>query len=454
MYNSTNKQYVFKQANGPVINLFYDNRYGLCYSTLTRRNTWTEPTSLQKNIHPTFFADIDADDQIHIYFQDINGNLLYSQLHRGSIKTTPMLNSKAALSYEKYLNLLAFKNIVHFFFVLQYNNSSILSHQILDNGNVGTPKVIDYIINNGRPFSLEYDKSGNLYVFYQLSDNKYSQIGYKKYNPSQKSWGEFIPITRNSIDSELPATIIDDKDIIHLIYQRHSERQYELIYMQKVPDKNMWTSESVIHVSSYPFEQSSVLMIKNELTIFWVRSDAIYYSFSVDDGNVWSKPAAYKFPIGKQLICIGFKSNKSFESDKLIIKDIPGSFINGLKLAFYQVEQDNTGNLSAGELRDMIVESLRLLKGSVEELKDADTGIKDNILRLEALYENFEKEIVKSSLKLNLLESEVNRLKSLESRLDYLQNSLIQKVTPAVVNENEKELDVGTSKLPEVTEHE
>ncbi|HHW48065.1 MAG TPA: hypothetical protein GXX14_05540 [Clostridiaceae bacterium] len=417
MYSSANKQYVFKKTDGTVINLFHDNRYGLCCSMLTKRNTWTEPVSLHKNVYNSFYADMDEDDQLHVFFQDLQGNLYYTKLDNEEAKTTPILNSKSVSSYDKHLYLVAFKNAIHFFFALKYNNSNILSHQILSSGNIGTPRVIDYISESSHPYSVEFDRSGNLYAFYQLSDNKYTQIGYKKYTPSQKNWGEFIPITRSSIDSEMPRTIIDYKDIIHLIYQRHSEKQYQLVYQQKIPDKNMWTEESVIHTSVYPFDESSIIMLNKDIIIFWVRSDAIYFSVSYDNGNTWSKPARYNFPVGKQLICLGYKVNKPYQSERMITKTIPGSFINGLKIAFYQESPINSENLSANELKNMIVESLKMLKGNVEELRDEGINAKESILQLETLFRNLEKEVVKNSLKLNMLEREISRLKQLESRL-------------------------------------
>jgi len=417
MYSSAKKQYIFKQTDGSVINIFYDNRYGLCYSTLTKRNTWTEPVSLHKNIYHSFYADIDEENQIHVFFQDLQGNLYYAQLDKGEINTTPILNSKSISSYDKHLYLVPFKSAIHFFFVLRYNNSNILSHQILSNGNIGTPRVIDYITVSEHPYSVEFDKSGNLYAFYQFSDNKYSQIGYKKYTQSQKNWGELIPITRNSIDSEMPRTIIDNKDIVHLIYQRHSENQFQLAYQQKIPDKNLWTEESVIHTSVYPFDESSIIMLNKDIIVFWVRSDSIYFSVSNDNGNTWSKPARYNFPLIKQLLCFGYKVNKPYQSERIITKAIPGSFINGYKLAFCQESPNEAENLSANELKNMIVESLKMLKGNVEELRDEGINTKESILQLENALRNLEKEIVKNSLKLDMLEKDINRLKQLENRL-------------------------------------
>jgi NAD(P)H-hydrate epimerase len=66
LYNFENKHFIFKQSDGKLWNFFYDNKLGLCYCTLTTRNTWTEPVIIQKNVQPAFFADIDNEDTFHV----------------------------------------------------------------------------------------------------------------------------------------------------------------------------------------------------------------------------------------------------------------------------------------------------------------------------------------------------------------------------------------------------
>jgi len=425
LYSFDYRQYILKQSSGKVWNFYFDAKLGLCYSTLTKRNTWNEPVSLQKQVFRNFFAEIDAEDNFHILFQDSSGNIYYSQLDAyGGIKTTPVLNSKVPAAYNKFLNIIPFKNEKHFFYVLQHSNKMILAHQICTDSTVAMPKVIDYAVDNAWPYCVLADKSNNIYVFYQLSDGKYMQIGYKKYIAQQKLWGEFTPITRHSGDCEFPRAVIDSGNIIHICYQRHSQKQYELVYQQKIPDKNIWTSECIIHSSPYSFEDASVLCVNNKIVVYWIRNDTIYYSSSNDSGVTWSKPLRYNFFQGRQLMCLYYSSNTTYDKEKVAVKDIPGVFINGLKIAFYsEVVESSPASLSPNELKNMIVESLKLLKDSIEELKESDSSIRDDIARLNLAHKALEKDIVKYSVKLDLIENEVKQLKTLSSRLeDYKKN--------------------------------
>lgn len=413
VYDSNQKQYILKESSGKVWNFFYDERLGLCYSLLTKRNTWTEPISLQKSMHPSFYVDIDYNDQLYILFQDKLGNILCSFFKKDEIKTLSVLNSKSPIAYNKHLLLIPAKSAIHIFFVIEYNSKMILSHQTFSGGAVSLPRPIDYVPNSEFPYSVVCDNTGNIYAFYQCSDGKHYQIGYKKYMASQKFWGEFTPVTRFNGESEFPRTIIDHKNIIHICYQRRSSKQYELVYQQKIPDKNIWTNEYVIYSSPFSFSGSSLAYINDNIYVFWVRENNIFYSNSNDDGSTWSKPVRYNALSGRQLLCLSYRTNNPYEKEKIISSDIPGNFINGFNLAFYQDPTGNMKNLSFDELKNMIVDSLKLLKNSIEDLKESDANKNDDIYKLKLSQQTLEKELSKYTIKMSLLEKEINKLKQM-----------------------------------------
>lgn len=418
MYNASSRQHILVQSAGTIWNFFHDEKLGLCYSTLTKRNNWTNPVSLYKNAFKTFYVDIDREDRFHLLFQDTQGNIMYSLLDSDSFNTAPVLNSKVPAVYDKHLCLIPFKNNIHFFYVLQREDSPFLAYQVLCDGKIGNPKVIDYVTNSAVPYSLVCDKSSNVYVLYQSSDGKYLQLGYKKYSPSQKFWSEFTPVTKFLGNCESPKLVADSKDILHLCYQRQNQRQYELVYQQKVPEKNLWTNEVIVHTSAHPFDNSSILCINDDVIIYWVREDAIFYNTGSQSGNVWSKPSHYSFTAGRQLVCLHYATNNIYEADRIAVHDIPGCFIGGLKMAFYQSQTETADNLSAEDLKNLILESLKLLKAGVEDLKEGELGLKDEINKINATQQELEKELVKNNVKLNFIESQLNQIKSLSNRLD------------------------------------
>jgi hypothetical protein len=415
VFSFINKQYVFKQTSGVTWNFYFDDYAGLCYCNLTKRNTWTEAISLQKNILPFFCVDIDFEDYFHILFQDSKGNIFYTKLE-DNINTIPVLNSKFPSTQNKHLFLLPFKNNIQLFYILPHNNSFILAQQTIHDNKVSSPVVVDYIIYNNRPFSVISDKSGNIYAFYHASDGKNTQIGFKKLTANSRKWSDFFQISRFEGNCEFTSTIIDSKDIIHACYQRFNAKQYELIYQQKISDRAIWTTEVIIHTSSQAFDNSFIVNLSNSIIIYWVREGVIYYCSSTDSGNNWSKPARYNFPSVKQLLCIYYKTNSPYEADRISGEVLPGSFINGLKLAFYQ---DNSNNdLSADDLKNLLIDGLKLLKGNVEDLKETSISSKDDISMLNGTLQNYEKELIKFSLKLSMIETELLQLRSNVDRLE------------------------------------
>lgn len=417
VYSSDIMQFVFKQSSGKVWNFYQDEKLGLCYSILTKRNTWSEPVLIQKNFYRTYFIDMDYEDCFHIIFQDMQGNIFYTMIDGGNINTVPVLKSKSPSIYEKHLYLIPGKKSVHIFFIIEYNNQNILSHQTLAKDSISNPKVLDYVVKNRHPFSAVCDKSGNMYIVYQVSDGKYTQLGFKKYIPSQKNWGEFTPITRYNGNCELPTTIIDSSDIIHICYQRQSDRQFELVYQQKMPDRNIWTTEVAIQASQNAFKDFSLVIVNKKAIIYWVRDSTIYYSSSSDSDNSFSKPMRYNFFNGRQLVNIIYKSNDPIENEKISVKNIPGNFINGYNLAFFH-DSSSASSITADELRSMLLDGFKALRGSVEELQESDINLNNKLSDLMQTQQTLGRELTKYSLRLSLLENELNQLKGISKRLD------------------------------------
>ncbi len=437
MYNSKNTQYLFKQSAGPIWNFYSDERHGLCYSILSKRNTWSEPVSINKDYLPPFYIDMDFEDNFHILFQDKQGSIFYTFLDKSNnINTLQVLKSNIPTSYNKYLKLVVSRNVINIFFIIDYNNSHILAHQTVIGNTVNPPKVIDYVYKNDHPYTLIKDKSGNIYVFYHVSDGKYLQIGFKKYNPNQKIWGEFTPVTRFNGDCNFPKTAIDNKDIISILYQRKTQKQFELVYQQKVPDRNMWSAETVIQSSSYSFNNSSIVIINQSIIVYWVRDDNIYYSMSSDMGKTWSKSSKLIFPASKQLLCFSYKTNNPYESENIYANEIPGSYLNGYKLAFYQNNYQNN-SISADELRSMIIDGLHLLKGNIEDLHEADNSIKESISKIDNLYKNIHNELIKQSVKITYLENEIGKLRNSIKHIEDIS-------TPEYHEEKQQEEDINS----------
>ena len=494
MFNYLIRQYIFRQSNGDTWNFLCDSRQNLCYNTLTRRGIWSNAVVLHRNAYQYFYADMDKDDIFHLLFQDTNGNIYYSRLDGQSIKTVPVLNSKTPSVYNKQLFIAPFNNSIYFFYVLQHDNSFMLACQVLSNGKLCNPKVIDYVSGSSLPCSLLYDKAQNVYAFYQSYDGKYLQLGYKKFAMAQKHWSDFTPVTKYAGNCEYPHAIIDDGGIIHLCYQRRGPKLFEMVYQQKTPDKNLWTPEVIIHSSIHSFENTSILQIGDKIIVYWVREDIIYYNTGSQGGNSWSKPSRLNSPTGRQLQCLGFKSNSPRDRTGIQIGEqggddsqlshtgngsqlppaiYPGSLSSGLKLAFYPVDiigdvsQLDSGSqerfsASGDDIKTLMLNTFRQIQGSVDEVRANWSAARDELMTLSKAYGELAKELGKYTIRLNMLENRLEQTKKLSKRLDVLNSEVMEiketgepekKIIPkhtGTASESKKSITINKNKTAEI----
>jgi hypothetical protein len=425
MYSRYNRQYILKKSSGSIWNIYSNQRFDLYASMLSGSNTWSSPLKIADNAHEAFCACIDDDDRLTVLFQDREGSMFRSVLENDSVNTLPVLKSRQKALYDKQFQLIPLKGQIHVLFTVQHNDSWILSHQVLTGKDLpGTPAVIDYVASGSSPYAAAVDRQNNIFVFYQLPMGNSYQIGYKKYVHSKGFWGEFTPVTPYNRGCEYPSAAVDSSSTIHLCYQRQPSRQYELVYQQKFPDKNLWTKELVIHSSAYPFENSSLMCIDSNIIIFWVREGIIYYTISKDGGSSWKRPSKYDFPAGRQLMCVAYRTNEPYEKSKVYINDIPGTYLNGIRLAFYQAVGKGIASASADELKSAITDKLAILENSIEQLKQSGEQIREEVLRLKDTQARIEKEIVKYGVRLGMCEEYLNTAKNQGSSIKSLAKSM------------------------------
>lgn len=427
MYSHNNKQYIFKLFSGKIRRLFFDSTAGICYSILTKRNTWTEPVSVVKKAYHHFYVAMDSDEYLHLVYQDLHGNIFYSKLNGTPIISLPVLNSKSPSPYNKHLFLLPRKDKVHFLYTLHYNNNVILTYQVLANGIAEKPSAIDYVSNCNIPYTAISDKSGNLYVFYRPCGSRNSGLGYRILTLSRQAenngWSDFVPLTGPAGNEpavsdihnyDFISAIVDASNTIHICYQKQSadSKNYELIYRNKPSNSDMWSDETVIHSSVYPFENSSILAVDSTLIIYWVRNNIIYYSGLINKSNIWRKAARYNFAAGKQLFCFSYNTNIPYEQNRIAIREIPGVFSNGLRLAFYHEFSGNGHDITDDNFKDMFVNSYKTLKSYVDNLLEANGILKNQVRELMYRYDSMSRQYEKLKIEIQLLENELRQLKN------------------------------------------
>lgn len=398
MYNPNNKQFVFKDSEGKLWNFYYDNNQGICYSVFSKRSAWSEPKVVQPEAFEQFYVEIDEKDCFHLIYQDKKGNIIYCFMQQNeTVKAMPVLTSKSHSVFNKHLSLIVANSSVHIFFIIEHNGIYMLSYQTITDGVPVAPKKVDNITVLPNPYTVVYDLNDDIYVFYHISDGKNNQIGYKKYSTVNKAWSEYSQITMFSSNSQNPKIVVDRNGIFHICYVRKQDKQFQLVYQQKIPDRNMWTSESILATSGTPISNFSILSVKSSLVIYYIKDDSLNSFISNDSGASFTR-SSKNTSLSRQHICVRYKSNSPYEHVQA--NEIPATFVNGFKLMFTHDSVDLESGLSTDEMRGIITTELKILKRQVADLKDAQNIIFNNIKALESSQHNMEHSLMKEISKI------------------------------------------------------
>ena len=373
MFDKNNSQFLFKLSNNDTWNFFVDSNKNLCYSYLNRKKQWSKPSIIKTNVHPSFYADMDTKDSFHIIFQNLNGDIFYTLLNSRSTKPKQILKAKTSSSYNKHLSLIPLKDSIHFFYILHYKNSLILSHQILKDARLSNPQILASSSQSLTPYSVLKDSFGNISLYYCFFDGKFFQLGYKIYSPFESMWTKFSQVTNSNSNISLLDAIIDQNNITHILYREKSPNNYYYY-----TNNNSSTVKCPINNTT----SANLVILKNTIIIFFIDKTKIYFIKSHDNGLSWTNPQEYL--ISGEIFCTKFKSNNN--KDFVLSNNIPATFLNGYTLASFNellFDQNNVNSISTNDFKTIVLDSINLLKNKLESLQT-------DILQLKSLYQNLD----------------------------------------------------------------
>lgn len=425
MYNNNDKYFIQKDSNGNIAVLWANKRNGLCRSILSRRGAWSEPSILYANVHgPICAALSSSDDRSHVLFQTASGTVMLSVFKNFSDRGSflPLLNTKAEVPGNRQFELAAGSSIDHVFYTVPHNAKFLLTHQIVSSTSVSSPTAIDYLPDNtetslSRPYRIITASNGSDGKVHLLYVNQDNTIGFREFIASKSAFGSFIPISKKYC-SNPDGVYIEQGGDIHTIFNKKMNDTIELTYIKV--DKSFECSEPhVVASSKRGFDNASILLAGDQLIVFWVWNENIYYSTSPIDALNWQKPLKYDFDTDKQFTCISYQSNHPTELGNVIAKELPANLTGSLKMAFIgpgagkpittptgkPITTPNEYTLNEQKPMDlgkMILETLESMKNSIDTLhktaleysvwrNNIDIEINKLIIRLEQLERTLER---------------------------------------------------------------
>lgn len=416
MFKIDDKQYIFKQSTGKILNLYYKENSGLSLSFLNRRNLWQEPEVIMKNALPGFSACMDTADNVHVLCQDRSGNIVYLLYTNDLWSEKTILQSKKPTPYNKYLHVTCTGRTVYFFYILEYAENRLLSYQMLkESSNPSDPRVLDYVGGKESPFKVLKGEDESLYVFYVNSDGSSSHIGYKKFSPSGNHWNEFNSMARvdREAECEVVSAVSDNRKNLYLCCQRMSDQKYQFVLYSRKQGAVDWEEEKIMDISPYPYKNASLLSLKDRLVAYWIKDNNIYCRISSDAGETWREKTKYDFYENRPIHCFSYTSNAGGERDGIYTNELPGNFNDGYRLAFIndssilQKEKPKTN-----ESRYEAAATPVTLPSDSEMLRQIVGDLKLQVKNLEKRLGGIEAEMEKLGVKTEIMEQAVTKVKS------------------------------------------
>lgn len=317
------RDFIFKTSNKDIFH-FYMHQDKLIHRKYETFQTWSNATALLSNVTQSLAIEMDTQDTVHIIYQDTQGNIVYAFNDGRKTQNFEILKSKSRDIYEKHFQIIPLQHSVHFFYVLQKDQSYSLIHHALNHQQFELPKMITTSHQSPLNFTLCKTSTENIHVFYAPSEDP-TEITHKIYFPRQNVWENRPPIPVNDQDISLIASTTSSNNSPVLIYQKKDTSTYSLCMYTFKPNGEFITHPLVEYTK--PFETLTLSPFHH--TVFLSASDDLYaYTQQIEHGKLLWK-TALKLPKDQFRLC-QFRSNVTLE--RLFIQDTPVNFQKGLYL--------------------------------------------------------------------------------------------------------------------------
>jgi len=341
MFSEQNKFYVFRQGEGKIPVISYQNDHTLQMG-ITDRTSFIKNVSLAvRGIGASFSCDMDDHGIIHSVFQDDIGTIFYQTLPGSYAVPMTILTSKDPSPQNKFLQIFCSNNKICLFYVLKHGERYLLACQVISGQIVKNPIAVDYICPDSyglRPYTVVHDEIGNFKLIYTRKTEIDEKIICRNFMTSNMTMSPPEEIQINCVDKLLYPRGIRLKDgrslICHTAYD--GKMSYPIISLYN----GEWQNIKITDDRTNSFGPFYPVLSDGHIIIYSVtEKNVIYYStklseLSLTKNENWN----YKQTILSQTslpIPIVYKSLHPDEKKLEFSEMLPGYLNGGLKLFFY-----------------------------------------------------------------------------------------------------------------------
>ena len=455
MFDVNNKQYIFNLSTGRKAYLYYSQGSGILMRWHSEDGKWQEPVPAARNGMEGFGACLDKDNGIHLIYQDFNGNIIYMNYSGGAWCRKPILRSRNQDAVDKQqLHIACCENGLYAFYILEYIGKKYLIFQDLkDSDSPVTPKTIDQVC--GFPsYRVLSDNTGSVSIFYRTLKDGKKISGFRTYENGSLKWSSFQPLPSPLSDLTTICAAAGLSGGVHLCLQRNEEKKYSLLHCKVIPGANNWESMTLAE-SDETFCNTEIYTEEDCTRIFWANKKGISCRTSHDGGNNWDMEQKLD-GFDEHISCFSYIQNTGGKMREVRSSVIPGSFKDTPKLAFLNISSNNASVVEAGEaesLRRTLTETLKLLSGNINDLRNTIRELYKRLDSLDAAQQQLELDIGKYGVKDKFIENGMAKIRSelevLKTRIDEFDAVKVKfDATPGVSNNSGEKPGIYPDNIP------
>lgn len=289
-------EFILKNKNGVIFNFYLNEQKYIEYIISNNKGKWQEKSSVIDEPTENFFVEIDYKNNIHIVSFHSNGNLYYNFFNgdyweNNLIVEYPIEEQTILYPTTKFIN-----NQIHIFYYLlnvKEKNKAYLLHLSFNNKNYKTNHIATVFSHSYvNPFRI-FAKDNEIILLYGSVLNNFDQIYISKLNLLNFKWNDAIRITQSEDKKIYIDGLLDNNDILHIIWSKYDEEYLVVQYINLDTNKldlkaNDLKPISISNKSSCSFPVLSYY--KGILWATWAQTNKVASTYSLNLGENWSNP--------------------------------------------------------------------------------------------------------------------------------------------------------------------
>jgi len=411
MTNQKYDYYFIKQKDGKLLKFCYDNQQGICYQILMKQG-WSEKLSIYKASFEYFCVLEEWDGKIHVFCQDICGDLILCTLEETEWKYKIILHMRYNVIMPIYIRAFFHSNDIHLLYNIVDNHtySEVLIHQIAKNGiQWDFSQIVAKLSYCSKfPYCISQDSKSNLVLLNTMLVGGYQLIS-RTFHIIEGRWGK-EEVIYTSLLPYIDFTFCVEENRNHYLFIIQDNQLSRLIYQCN----EIGLQNNTILFQHKKIDSCLLILSNKVLWALWICENKLYGCSSTNYGQNFSSPRVYRHFDKKLPAKILYQEYSADNQDKYVYQEVYALNQNGEEELFLHDSLEDSVAVGIDDNKSLKTK-IQNADYKVEKLNDRFAKLK----KLKIGKEEFQQKFISSKEELKRLNNAIEYKKDEISKLQY-----------------------------------